>query len=132
MEIKYNLEESVLYTAQDWEMIRKERARNPHNPDVTDEALWMEEINQYRCALQATMFDYIEEHWEGGVRSLPGADFWDTSLLSIRHIISDELWEQWLVLGAYPTQNVFLTDIVSMDDFNAETYNPNFRDMVHM
>lgn len=72
--IDYGLEKSILYRAASWDAIRESRAGTPDNPRPTDEELWMEEVNQYRCSLQVRTFDYIEEQWGSSLTELPEAN----------------------------------------------------------
>ena len=134
MTIEFRLDESRLgLTPEYQEKLRMRRERPDLKwPDITtetEEEVWLDEINQYLCGIQARTFDYIDENWAGLIRDIANHAPM-MPLVALRPFMSESLWDQWRAVGFPLDHDVFEFDITSKDQVDASSYDNDFRSWV--
>ena len=140
MEFDYRLDESILDLRGDWEVAQRMRELNPDDPDMpplgerpSDTAFWLEEVNQYLCAIQNRTFEYIDQHYDEMMTAiLASAQSYppQCTLGQIKNYMPEGLWNEWRALGIRPEHNVYDFEVEGPEQLDASAYDPEFRQWV--
>ena len=128
--VNYRLEDSIITKPDRIAEIRRLRALDPASDLPSDEELWLDEVGQYRVALQVRTFSYINDHHNELIDKMP--DDAVCPLVALRPFMPKDLWKQWRALGMPLGQDIFEPDIDTEAELDETSYDERFRDWMRL
>ena len=131
--VNYRLEDSIITKPERIEEVRRLRALDPNSSLPSDEEIWLDEVGQYRVALQARTLNYINDHHNDLIDKMCAMpDVAVCPLVALRPFMSENLWKQWRALGMPLGQDIFQPDIDTAAELDETSNDERFRDWMRL